>query len=113
MKRTVVISAKLTADEAEKIRHFASSKGMTVSEFVRSVLLGLKIPSRFSPERVAKRNEVFRSFLREINRIGVNINQIARHCNYYREVDALVLEQLMQANRELKELVRKLYEEFK
>ena len=41
----------------------------------------------------------------------MNLNQIARYCNQYREVDAKVLEKVIEMERELKELLERIYEE--
>lgn len=109
-KRKVVIATKLTEEEARKVREIAEAKGITVSDFVRSRLLDLPIPDRISPEKLAKRLEEFRKLLYEVNKIGVNINQIARYCNKYREVDCEVLAQLIEIRRELKALVQTAYE---
>ena len=109
-KRKVVIATKLTEEEARKVREIAEAKGITVSDFVRSRLLNLPIPDRISPERLAKKLEEFRKLLYEVNKIGVNINQIARYCNKYREVDCEVLAQLIEIRRELKALVQTAYE---
>jgi hypothetical protein len=108
---SVVISAKVTPEEREKIKAIADAKGLTVSELVRRKLLDIEIPERISPERLAKKNEVFRRYLSELNKIGNNLNQVARHCNQYREVDVLVLEKIVEIERKLTELISKLYQE--
>ena len=59
----------------------------------------------------SKKNEVFRRYLSELNKIGNNLNQVARHCNQYREVDVLVLEKIVEIERKLTELISKLYQE--
>jgi len=107
--RSVRKTVRFTPEEAERIKQIAEAKGLTVSELIRRSVLGLPIPERMSPKRLAKRNEIFRKYLTEVNRIGVNINQIARYCNKYREVDALVLERLVEIERELGELLEELY----
>jgi len=108
-ERSVKKTVRFTPEEAERIKQIAEAKGLTVSELIRRSVLGLPIPERMSPKRLAKRNEIFRKYLTEVNRIGVNINQIARYCNKYREVDTLVLERLVEIERELGELLEELY----
>ena len=110
-KRVIAVATKLTEEEAEKVRELARAKGITTSELLRRAVLNLPIPEKASPERLAKRNEVFRRYLYEINRIGTNLNQVAKRCNQYREVDVLVLERIIEIERTLKELVEKIYEE--
>jgi len=106
-----VISAKVTPEEREKIKAVADAKGLTVSELVRKKLLDMEIPEKISPQRLAKKNEVFRRYLAEVNKIGSNLNQISRYCNRYREIDALVLERIIEIEKDLKELISKLYQE--
>lgn len=106
-----VISAKVTPEEREKIKTMADSKGLTMSEFIRKKVLDMEIPERISPGRLAKKNEIFRRYLAEVNRIGNNLNQISRYANQYREIDALVLERIIEIEKDLKELIFKLYQE--
>lgn len=108
-KRRITLATKLTEEEAERVRKVAEAKGLTVSELIRLKLLDLPIPNRISPERLAKKNEDFRKLLYEVNKIGVNINQIARYCNKYREVDVYVLEKLLEIERNLKKLLETAY----
>jgi phosphate uptake regulator len=110
-RRSVKITVRFTPEEAEEINQAAEAKGLTVSELIRRSVLGLPVPKRMSSKRLAKKNEVFREYLSELNRIGVNINQIARYCNRYREVDVLVLESLINIERKLSEMLNKLYAE--
>jgi len=100
---------RFSPEEAERLERIAQAKGITLSDFIRRSVLGYKIPERMSPERLARRSKIFRKYLGEVNKIGANINQIARYCNQYREVDVLVLERLVEVERELKELLNRIY----
>jgi len=110
-KRTVRITSRFTPEEAERIKRIAESKGITVSDLIRRSVLKLKIPERMTPEKFSKRNEVFRRYLSEINKIGANINQIARKCNLEREVDVDVFIKLLEIELKLRGLLKRLYEE--
>jgi len=46
--------------------------------------------------------------LYEINRIGNNLNQIAKHCNIKKSVDKLVLKELVDIEKKLNELMEQL-----
>jgi len=111
-EKTVRKTVRFSPEEAEKLELIAKSKGITVSELIRASVFKLNIPNRITPEKLAKRDKLFRKFLYETNKIGVNINQIARYCNKYREVDALVLEKLIEIEKDLKELLNRIYAEF-
>ncbi len=110
-KLTVRKTIRFSPEEVERLTLIAQAKGITLSDLIRRSVLGLEIPERISPERLARKNEIFRKYLAEINKIGSNLNQIARYCNQYREVDILVLERLVEIERELKELLNRLYKE--
>jgi len=110
-KLTIRKTVRFTPEEVEKLTLIAEAKGITLSDLIRRSVLGYKIPERISPERLTRKSEIFRKYLAELNKIGVNINQIARYCNQYREVDALVLEKLLEIEEELKELLNRLYGE--
>jgi len=109
--RTFRKTVRFTEDEVKRLEAIAKAKGIPVSELIRKKVLDLPIPDRISPEKLAKRLKEFRKLLYEVNKIGVNLNQIARYCNKYREVDCEVLAQLIEIKRELKTLVRTAYEE--
>jgi len=109
--RTFRKTVRFTEDEVKHLEIIAEAKGIPVSELIRKKVLDLPIPDRISPEKLAKRLEEFRKLLYEVNKIGVNLNQIARYCNKYREVDCEVLAQLIEIKRELKALVQTAYEE--
>ena len=110
-KLTVRKTIRFSPEEVEKLERIAEGKGITLSELIRRSVLGYEIPERMSIERLARKSEIFRRYLREINKIGVNINQIARYCNQHREVDVLVLEKVLSMEKMLKELLSRLYEE--
>jgi len=109
--RTFRKTIRFTEDEVKRLEAIAKAKGIPVSELIRKKVLDLPIPDRISPEKLAKRLKEFRKLLYEVNKIGVNLNQIARYCNKYREIDCEVLAQLIEIKRELKTLVRTAYEE--
>jgi transcriptional regulator with XRE-family HTH domain len=108
-KRGIRKTIRFTEEEVKKLQRLAEAKGLTISELIRLKVLDLPIPNRISPERLAKKNEDFRKLLYEVNKIGVNINQIARYCNKYREVDVYVLEKLLEIERNLKKLLETAY----
>ena len=76
-KRAEVLRTRFTLAESVHIRQQADAAGLTVSEFIRRRALGLAVqppPSRADAALVS-----------ELNRIGVNVNQLARAQNSDRE----------------------------
>lgn len=69
-RRTASIRADLTMAEKVYIQEQASRAGMTEAEYTRRRLLGQ--PVQASPRRADA------SMLAELNRIGVNVNQLTR-----------------------------------
>ncbi len=108
-KKIVALATKVSEEEAEKIKQIAEAKGITVSDLIRRSVLKLPIPERMSPEKLRKKNEAIRQLTYEVNKLGVNLNQIAKHCNKYREVDALVLEKIIEIETKLTELLEIAY----
>jgi len=71
------ITIRVSEEEREQLKKTAEAEGMTLSDYVRSRLTGVK------PRRKPKTEEVeeLRKLAYEIHKIGVNINQIARAMN--------------------------------
>ena len=68
-----MVSARLTAAEREKLRQLCAVSGLPVSAVLRQLISGVTIRQR-------PPGELHELYL-EINRIGTNINQIARKAN--------------------------------
>lgn len=67
------LSVRLTAEEREHLDRLARESGLSLSNVIRSCINRTEIRQR----QPAEINDLYR----EINRIGVNINQIARSVN--------------------------------
>jgi len=102
MRRDRTLKIRLSRDEEADIKYRASRAGMNVSEFIReAVHNAVVVPPEF-----------LRAVRREINRIGVNLNQIARALNRTVRtgsgVDCLqVYESLLAIQRDLGRLIEK------
>ncbi len=72
-RRTEQVKIRLTLSEVEHLRDQARITGMTVANLVRRRALSL--PVQPTPSRVDAQ------LLSELNRIGVNVNQLARSAN--------------------------------
>ncbi len=67
------VAFRVTQDEADRLQIAADRAGVTVSEYCRAAALGARLRAR-------KERDVS-SALVELNRVGVNLNQIARALN--------------------------------
>lgn len=89
---------KLRASSTERVRwqELAAARGVTLSELIRSRLDGTRLRSRREPPPVAP------DLLRELARIGNNLNQLARAANRREPVTATaLLARLIEIDREL------------
>ena len=95
-KRSAQLHVLLTPAERDRVKEWAASTNLSVSDYVRRRTLGQPIANRVD---LAARGE--------LNRIGVNLNQIARAANEAGQVELgaearAVFEEVMQAVRALR-----------
>lgn len=89
---------KVRASGAERARwqELAAARGVSLSELIRSRLDGTRLRSRRDPPPVSP------DLLRELARIGNNLNQLARAANRREPVTATaLLARLIEIDREL------------
>lgn len=87
-----------------KIEDHAAAMGLTVSEFIVRRALGYKVPDRSAALIPA-------GLLHELSRIGVNINQIAKHANTTGEVSAAIIPTMDLVRHTMERICRRLDEE--
>lgn len=63
----------LSEKEYDTLRDKAKQSGLSMSGFLRSIIMGKRIRAR--------PHEAIKDLYTEINKIGVNINQVARNSN--------------------------------
>ena len=73
-RRTRTIGVRVTAAEGAQLDERAEAARLTTATFVRQVVLG-------RPVRIASVRRLGGAEFAELNRIGVNLNQIARALN--------------------------------
>ena len=100
-KRRAVLHVRTTEEEAAKWRSKAQSAGLTTSELLRRAMRRTRV---WTVEAADEQ----RALVREVARIGANVNQIARWVNTYKDNadTARVLAHLVAIQRELGELRR-------
>lgn len=67
------VAFRLTAEELARVQAEAARAGVSVSEYCRAAALGQRVRVRSAPDLSAA--------LVSLNRVGVNLNQIARTLN--------------------------------
>lgn len=93
------VTIRLTQDEYNKLNNETQKLNMSMSELIRHKILNKKVrvKSKLSTQAIY-----------ELNRIGNNLNQIAKHCNITKTIDKLVLQQLVDIEKELKKILEKI-----
>ena len=76
------IEIRTTPEEKRRWQEIAENKGVSLSELVRSALGGQRLRKRREPPRVDP------DLLRELARMGNNLNQLARAANRRQPVPA-------------------------
>lgn len=77
-KRRHRITLRLTTEELEKLRRLARERGMTISDYLRATSLSKKSVRR---KQKTEEMELYRQAIYELNRLGVNLNQLAKTMN--------------------------------
>ena len=98
--RTVQFNVRLTEYERDRIEEKAKSVNMKSSAYARKMLLDGAI--------VYRDITIFSKWMRELNAIGVNINQIAHNTNSDHTVITTDVVQLKRQYEKLKDLYVKL-----
>lgn len=95
---------RVTVSEMLKIEQNANAMGVSVSEFIVRRAVGYKVPNRAEPI-------VPIGTLSELNRIGINLNQIAKHANATGEISAAIIPTMTLIRDTLERICRRLEEE--
>lgn len=77
------ITFRVTAEEHFQLMEKAHRSGMTPCEYARSRALRGIVRCKKSPTTVPVFGEATRDVFHELRKQGVNLNQIARHCNQH------------------------------
>lgn len=91
------VSFRLSAVEHLKLVDKAHRSGLSVGDFVRARVL----PARTRRRPAGEAEPVAMPLLSELRRIGVNVNQIAHHCNRHQVPPPAELEPLLAEIRSL------------
>lgn len=98
---SVVKSIKFNKDELEQLKEI--TKDEKFSTYVKAHIFNFKK----SNERLKLARETAKAYNQiaiEIKRIGINLNQIAKHCNKNKSIDFITLKKIDEILQELKRL---------
>ena len=106
---------RLTPEEHETLKEIAKTLETNMADLIRDAIedylkrYGVKVRlkktgiKRYASEDLEKIRQVVRDLVYEINKIGTNINQIAKYTNQKRDIDLYVATQLRLIYNRLKE----------
>ena len=96
-EKSKFLSVRLTAEEREHLDRLAKESGLSLSNVIRSCINRTEIRQR----QPAEINDLYR----EINRIGVNINQISTVANSTKSIYQKDIEDLQEEIKQLRLVV--------
>ncbi|WP_192497223.1 plasmid mobilization relaxosome protein MobC [Halospina sp. K52047b] len=106
MVRNKWVHVKVSDDEHAQWRQLAEAHGVSVADLIRRSVGGFQLTRRTPPVRRKPSKRVDPDLIRELGRIGNNLNQIGRWANTYKsdaEADQ-VLAALIALERDLAEI---------
>ena len=89
------VTIRFTDDEYNQLKEKADELDISLSTYIRKKTLGNR-------EKISTKCD--KELLYEINRIGNNLNQIAKYCNTTKTIDKLVLKSLVEIEKKLNDL---------
>ena len=100
--RTIQIHFRVDQKEYESIKNKAAESGLSVSEFSRRILMGEKV--------IAAPPADYVDLIREVKRVGSNLDQVLRKLNVFGIAHDL---ELQRCASEIRETVSMLYRTFR
>ncbi len=102
LKREKWVHVKLFADERNLWHELAAEQGVSLADFVRMRVGEARLSNQHAPKRQPVKR-VDPELIRQIARVGANVNQVARWANFYKtDADAeQVLSALIVIERDL------------
>jgi len=97
MNKNKRVTIRLTDVEHKNFTKQANELGINLSEFIRLKLNNIN---------KIKTSKCDKNLVYEINRIGLNLNQIAKYTNSKKVLDKLVMEELIQIEKQLNDVLK-------
>ena len=99
MNKNKRVTIRLTDVEHKNFTKQANELGINLSEFIRLKLNNIN---------KIKTSKCDKNLVYEINRIGLNLNQIAKYTNSKKVLDKLVMEELIQIEKQLNKVLKEM-----
>ena len=101
MVKSKIVTCRFSESEYKNLKSKADTTGVSVSKLVRKSVLRIRTWT-------AKNKKIEQEKIRQLARIGNNLNQIARFCNTYKEgADSLeIVQHLILIECEIKKVLK-------
>lgn len=99
------VKVTLGINDHVNLQNYCREQGITMASFFRDLVF-LKIDDIRKPRSKKEFKVADPKLLYELNRIGVNLNQIAIHSNQNKAIDLQVLTHLVRIEKKLKKLLK-------
>jgi len=86
----------------EKIEAYASAEKVSKAEWIRS---RLDIQYSDMPQPRNKDNDMKLMLIYEVSKIGNNLNQLAKHVNFKKYIDGMILQKLVEIQKSIEKLL--------
>ena len=105
MSKYKQVKINLEVDDHDKLQKYCIDEGITMASFFRN-LAEYKIENIREPRNTREHKTTDPNLLYQLNKMGINLNQIAKYSNQNQEVALKVLMQLASIEKLLKELLK-------
>lgn len=105
MSKYKQVKINLEVDDHDKLQKYCSNENITMASFFRN-LAEYKIENIREPRNTREHKTTDPNLLYQLNKMGINLNQIAKYANQNQEVDLKVLMQLASIEKLLKEFLK-------
>jgi len=101
------IKTNIPAADYKKIQDKAKEENLKLSGYLKKILFQNNLISEISKKRKKKYKPINQKLLYELNRIGINLNQIVKKINKENELDYLIFSEIETIKQDIKEILKK------
>lgn len=94
--RTKDLRVKISEEEYQILEQNCFELHISKSEFVRHIIVYGRLTEKVSPPLRRETSDLIDKLIYEVNKIGINANQIAYYCNVKRDASAGDVENIRQ-----------------
>ncbi len=97
------VKLNLTAEQYSRVKLVAKNKNLFLSTYIKQLA---KLENCLDVRKPKAKNAINPILIYNLNKIGNNLNQIAKHININKNIDQSVLIQLIAINEQLQGVIK-------